>query len=44
MDIGEYKRTTIVKPATIPVPVRDPQPDRISEPIEKPALVPVEDE
>lgn len=46
MDIGEYKRTVIVRPAVIPVPrrEREPEPQRVSEPVEKPDYVTVEDE
>jgi len=44
MDIGEYKRTVIVKPAVIPVPQRERQPEQVPEPIERPEMVPVEDE
>ena len=35
MDIGEYKRTVIVTPQTIPVPVREHQ-----EPAEQPQFEP----
>jgi hypothetical protein len=46
MDIGEFKRTVIVRPAVIPVPQRErePEPQRVSEPAEKPDLVPAETE
>jgi hypothetical protein len=37
MDIGEYKRTVIVTPQIIPVPVRERQ-----EPAEQPQYSPVE--
>jgi hypothetical protein len=41
MDIGEYKRTTIVKPQTIPVPQRETerQPDHRETPVEQPEKV-----
>jgi hypothetical protein len=39
MDIGEYKRTTIVKPLVIPVPQREreTEPDRV--PVNEPERV-----